>query len=233
MTVRYQYTLIFSVSGVLALYGSAVADTLLPVILLANVAIASVGVGLAFLLKKPGIFMKAQNGRMSFPGYLVFWPYFVLNHLILGLYRLSSKENPIDEIIPGLYLGCKLWHTDKKKLIQRDISAVVDVTSEWGEARFILKNCAYLCVPVLDTCSPTIEQLRETVVWIEEQLKHGSVFVHCAVGHGRSATIITAYLLYAKKVTGVQGAIDFIKRKRPKINLHQGQLSVLQEFTPS
>jgi hypothetical protein len=52
MTVRYQYSFIFSLAGVLALYGSAAADKLLPVILLANVAIASFGVGLTFLLKK-------------------------------------------------------------------------------------------------------------------------------------------------------------------------------------
>jgi protein-tyrosine phosphatase len=100
-----------------------------------------------------------------------------------------------------------------------------------SNARYILKNCAYLWVPVLDSCSPTLEQLREAVAWIEEQLKHGNVFVHCAVGHGRSATIIAAYLLHVKKVTGVQGAIDFIKEKRPKINLHQGQVSILQEYT--
>lgn len=231
MKVRYQYIFVFCLSSILALYKSATADTLVPVILLANVAVASIGVGLAFLLRKPEMFMKTQNGWISFPGYLVFWPYFVLNHVIMGLYRLLSNEHPIDEIIPGLYLGSKLWSFDKEKLAQRDISAVLDVTAEWGEAGFILKNCAYLWVPILDSCSPTLEQLREAVAWIEEQLKHGNVFVHCAVGHGRSATIIAAYLLHVKKVTGVQGAIDFIKGKRPKINLHQGQLSILQEYT--
>jgi len=230
MRVRYQYIFIFSLGGVLALYRSATADAVLPMVVLSNVAVALIGVGLAFGLKRPGMFMKTPNGRMSFLSYLCFWPYFALNHLILRLYRLLSKENPIDEIIPGLYLGCKLWPTDKEKLTQRGISAVVDVTSEWGETGFILKNYEYLSVPVLDSCPPTLDQLREAVQWIEERLEHGGVFVHCAVGHGRSATIIAAYLLHAQNVSGLQNAIDFIKRKRPKINLNHKQLSTLHKY---
>ena len=134
MTVRSQYAFVFSFGGVLAIYGTVRANTVFSLIVLANIAIASFGVGLAFLLKKFGTFLKIKNGRFSLPGYLVFWPYFVLNHVIMGLYRLLSHEHPIDEVIPGLYLGAKLWSFDKEKLTQRDISAVVDVTAEWGES---------------------------------------------------------------------------------------------------
>lgn len=221
---------IFSFGGILASYGSVSADTMLSTIVLANAAVAFFGVGLAFGLKQTGILMKTKNGRLSPLSYLIFWPYLVGNNLVLAGYRLLSKENPIDEIIPGLYLGCKLWSSDKNKLIQRGICSVVDVTSEWREADFILKHYTYLGVPVLDTCPPTLDQLREAVAWIEDRLKHGGVFVHCAIGHGRSATVIAAYLLHTKKAAGVQEAIDFIKTKRPKIHLHQGQLSVLHEY---
>jgi len=88
-------------------------------------------------------------------------------------------------------------------------------------------------VPVLDTCPPTRQQLHEAVIWIQEHVKHGGVFVHCAAGHGRSATIVAAYLLHTKKVTGVQEAIALIKSKRPKIRVEKGQLAVLHEYQSS
>ncbi len=221
---------VFSLVGALALYKGASADAALSIVVLANVAVAFIVAGLAFGLKRPAMFMKTKNGRLFPLGYLVFWPYLVINHFILGLYRLLSGENPVDEIIPGLYLGCKLWFFDKEKLIQRGIRSVVDITSEWGEAGFILKNYSYLSIPVLDTHPPTLDQLCKAVAWIDEQLKHSGVFVHCAAGHGRSTTIIAGYLLHTKMVTGVQEAIDFIKRKRPKISLNQEQISVLHEY---
>jgi hypothetical protein len=221
---------IFGLPGVFALYWSATAKAMLPMFVFANVGIAFIGVGLAFGSNTPGIFMKSTNGRLSLLSYLVFWPYLALNYLFLRLYRRLSKENPLDEILPGLHLGRKLCHADRERLPQRGVRAVVDVTSEWGEAGFILKNYAYLCVPVLDTCAPTRQQLHETVAWIEVHLQHGGVFVHCAAGHGRSATIIAAYLLHTKAAAGVQEAIDLIKSKRPKIRLGKGQLALLQEY---
>ena len=220
---------IFGLPGVLALYRSATATAVFPMIVLANVGIAFITVGLAFWANTPGIFMKANNGRLSFLSYLVFWPYLALNYLFLRLYRRLSQENPIDEILPGLYLGRKLLKADQATFTQWGICAVVDATSEWGEARFILKNYAYLCVPVLDTCAPTRQQLHAAVAWIEAQLQHGGVFVHCTAGHGRSATIIAAYLLHIKAVAGVQEAVVLIKSNRPKIRVEKGQLAVLME----
>ena len=199
-------------------------------IVLANIGIAFIGVGVAFWSKTPAIFMKARNGSLAPLSYLIFWPYLVLNYLFLILYRRLSRENPIDEIIPGLYVGRQLVKADQGIFNQRDIRAVVDVTSEWGEAGFIRRQCAYVCLPVLDTCAPTRQQLQDAVAWIAEHLAHGGVFVHCAAGHGRSATIVAAYLLHSQKVIGVQEAVEFIRNKRPKISLGEGQLAVLQEY---
>lgn len=225
-----KYFFVFSLAGVLVLCWGANVGAVPSMIVLINIAIAFFGVGLAFGLKKPRILMKAKNGRLSLFSYILFWPYFLLSNLSLGVYRLISRENPIDEIIPDLYLGYKPWHIDKEKFIQKGIRSVVDLTSEFGEAGFILKNFKYLSVPLLDTYPPTQGQLYDTVAWIDEQLKSGGVFVHCALGHGRSATIIGAYLLYAKITSEVQYAVDFIKSKRPKIDLHKGQFSTLQQY---
>ena len=174
--------------------------------------------------------MKTPNGRVNVLSYMLFWPYFMANHGVLGLYRLFSKENPCDEILPGLYLGRKLWSWDHALLTQRNISAIVDITAEWSEANFILKNCAYLSIPVLDMCPPTLIQLRQAISWIDKEVLQHGVFVHCAAGHGRSATLVAAYLLHAGTVRDVQEAIAFIKTKRPKIHVNREQLVVLHQY---
>ena len=221
---------VFSFVGGVALYRSATADEMLPMVILANVAVGFIGGALAFGFQKPEMFMKLHNGRLSFFSYLVFWSYILSGNLLVMIYRLLSREHPIDEILPGVYLGCKLCHFDKGKLSQRGICAVLDATSELGEAGFIRKHYNYLCIPVLDNHPPTLEQLSKAVTWIEEQLLHGGIFIHCALGHGRSATIVVAYLLHTRTVSGIQEAIAFIKSKRPGIHLLQRQLSRVSEI---
>lgn len=222
--------IMFSLAGTWMCYTCVTSDSALLMMLFANVTLACFGVAAAFGFKKPGIFMKSSNGRVHLLSYLLLWPYFVANHGVLGLYRLFNRENPLDEVLPGLYLGCKLWSRDHRLLTERKVGAVVDITAEWSEANYILKTCAYLNVPVLDTYPPTPAQLHRAVTWIDKELPQQGVFVHCAAGHGRSATLVAAYLLYSGTVADVQEAIAFIKTKRPGININREQVGVLYHY---
>jgi hypothetical protein len=190
-------------------------------------------VGLAYALKKPAFFLKRKTGHLSFFSYLLFWPYWLLSSMSLVFYRLVGKENPMDEIIPGLYLGSKPMIMDQENLNRHGISSVIDLTAELHEVSFIRSNYRYLSVPVLDNCSPSLQQLYETIPWIEASLKKGAVLVHCAYGHSRSATFVAAYLLYLNKVAGVEKVIEFMKAKRPMVGLTAGQSAVLHDYVNS
>ena len=203
------------------------------ILLKINIIIAFIGVGVAFWLEKPRFFLKKSSGSRSFISYLLFWPYFTLNALVLSLFRVFSQENAFDEIIPNLYLGCQLGILDYPQFTAQKIKSTLDLTCEFSEVGFIRYNKNYLCIPLIDTKAPTLYQLNEAVTWIMTQLEEGAVFVHCALGHGRSATVIAALLLKRGIVNDPKQAIEFIKTKRAKVNLHPKQLNVLMQFAQS
>ena len=55
------------------------------------------------------------------------------------------------------------------------------------------------------------------------------VFVHCAAGESRSATIVIAYLMWNKKMT-FDKAYNFVKEKRSRIYPNFGFRQQLQKF---
>ena len=68
----------------------------------------------------------------------------------------------------------------------------------------------------------------------EEEIKghtefDGKVFVHCAAGESRSATIVIAYLMWKKKMT-FDKAYNFVKQKRSRIYPNFGFRQQLQMF---
>jgi protein-tyrosine phosphatase len=60
---------------------------------------------------------------------------------------------------------------------------------------FICNHHDYLCIPILNTLALTVEQLEQAVSWIMTHLAHEGIFVHCALGYGRSIIIIAGFLL--------------------------------------
>jgi protein-tyrosine phosphatase len=105
---------------------------------------------------------------------------------------------------------------------------VLDLTCEFDENRPMRNGGRYLCLPVLDNTSPTPGQLREAVQWLSEALNAGRVYVHCAAGHGRSATVVIAYLLAVGSVSSVDEGIALLKSHRPGVRLNASQQAVLR-----
>jgi protein-tyrosine phosphatase len=118
-------------------------------------------------------------------------PYHLLNGLTMRLAGLGGAA-PYHEIAPGLWLGRLLTAREARQLIEKHkIRAVLDLTSEFSEAS-PLRRLDYLSLPVLDKCAPSPSQLRRGLDFLERA--SGPVYVHCALGHGRSATFVVAHL---------------------------------------
>jgi protein-tyrosine phosphatase len=67
---------------------------------------------------------------------------------------------------------------------------------------------------------------EEAYEFIEKSEK---VFVHCAQGKSRSATIVISYLIKKNKMD-FQEAYDFVKSKRPCINPNNGFIEQLKNM---
>jgi hypothetical protein len=205
-------------------------ESLIAQALLANTALAFSVVGLGYGFLGPKVFMKSHNGRLHVLAYVFLWPFLLLNWVNLFVFRIVVRERPYDEIAENLFLGFRFFGTDQKHLRELGIKAVLDVSSEFSEVRFLRDGPDYRTIPVLDATPPTSAQLEQGVRWLRERLANGPTYVHCALGHARSATFVAAYLLTTKAHLTVDAAIAHVKGKRPGAGLHRAQIASLNAF---
>jgi protein-tyrosine phosphatase len=79
----------------------------------------------------------------------------------------------------------------------------------------------YRCLPTLDASVTDDAAFRELVESIAKSDQ--PVYIHCAVGYGRSASVVAAVLIARGIVPDVQAAEKFIRRIRPGVRLHARQ----------
>lgn len=191
---------------------------------------AFLGIGLAYAGIGPKMLLKRTDGRLARLSYLIYAPYLLLNEVSYWFVRRGRNFVPFTEITPGLLLGCRLRPGDARTLEPFGVSAVLDLTSEFTEPIFLRCREAYLCLPILDTCPPTREQLAEGVAWIQEQRDVGrTVYVHCALGRGRSAVFVMAYLIQTGTASA-ENVLAQVRERRPDVRLSSVQASRLSEM---
>lgn len=181
-----------------------------PAISLAVIASADFGIG-------PRVFRKA-GGRTGAFARLILAPY-IAGAKASVLYHRRQSEG-ISHVAPGLLLGGMPGREQMRALKRSRVTAVLDLTAEFSEPR-PMRGLVYCNIPILDLTPPTAAQLRRGVDFIREQISAGGVvYVHCALGYYRSATIAAAYLLDAGLASTADEALTLIRRTRPSALAH-------------
>jgi len=175
----------------------------------------------------PKLLGKRPDGGRRWMFRLLLAPYLLLTRFNFLLYKSFGRHPAVCEIVPNLFLGRRL---SAKEAGQFTGAVVLDLAAEFSETRPLRKPDLYLSLPVLDATAPTVEQLNTAVVWITERLSHGPVFVHCALGHGRSASVVIAYLLHSGRVTSVRDGLRLIRQLRRGVGLSTSQRQALQRW---
>mmetsp|Transcript_21285 Transcript_21285/g.59947 ORF Transcript_21285/g.59947 Transcript_21285/m.59947 type:complete len:258 (+) Transcript_21285:203-976(+) len=141
--------------------------------------------------------------------------------------RWKSPEIMPSRIVERVYLGRLPWELSE---IPEDVVEIVDCTAEFP--RFVTSNVKYQCFPMLDTCAPP-ESERDRFVTVARHVAsfaidgEDAVYVHCANGRGRSATLIAAALLAARLVDTVEEAQTVMRLQRPQVHLKACQKEFL------
>lgn len=164
---------------------------------------------------------KDRRGRLSLLSRIALAPYHGLNALSLRLCR-----DPLwTEIVPGLYLGRRLSPAQAADL--GPMAAVLDFTAELAECS-AFGDVDYRVWPTLDKRPVGSKDLRAAVAFLQACPR--PVYLHCALGHGRSASVVAAYLLVTGQVAGAEEAECYLRERRPKVALSREQLASLREF---
>jgi len=151
------------------------------------------------------------------------WPYHAGLQLKLLARRRRGVEPLFDRILPGWYLGG--WAPNGAALPPGSPS-VVDVTCELPRRHAASR---YLCLPTWDTQGPAPGLIEEGVRFLLRERADGRpVYVHCAHGHGRSATVMAAAFLAAGIAKDAADAVAIMRRERPRVRLNKRQVAALQ-----
>ncbi len=212
-----RYALTFAVFGVLqAAWGSELGGAGGVLLLWSGISWSVVAAGYAGA--GPRVFGKREDGRVRVAHVAVLLPFLAV---MWTVWRLRARRGRFGhEIAPGLRLGRRPLGGE----LPASVTAVVDMTSEFPVSPGV-EGREYLCVPLLDATAPDAATLARAVEWIDA--RRGEVYVHCAAGNGRSATIVAAVVLARGLVPDAAAAVEFVRRARPSIRLNRAQLRAL------
>jgi len=99
-------------------------------------------------------------------------------------------------VTPQLHVGGQFSGKGWAILARRGVTAAVNMRSEYDDRGEGLLPSRYLHLPTVDNEAPTLDQLRQGIRFIYDELEqNGQVYIHCWEGVGRGPTMLAAYLV--------------------------------------
>ena len=185
------------------------------------------GLSLAYGGAGPGLFFKSSRGTHHPLATCVFGLYFLANGVLLILCRRFERKPATTQVLFNLWFGRVL--TDREAT-RGSLTAVLDLAAELSENSVFRQLPNYRSHPLLDTQAPPVAELEDLTAWVIQAQGTGPVYLHCALGHGRSATVVVAVLLATNTVTTVAEGLQKIQALRPGVQLSWPQHQRLLEW---
>ncbi len=173
----------------------------------------------------PALFGKRHDGRRAWWATVVFLPYLTLTLTVWHLMRRFSKADVRNEVAPGLWVGRRPLSRD----LPPNVGLVVDLTAELPVARGVALGREYVCLPTLDDTAPAELALNELMARIAAC--PGAIYIHCAAGHGRSATVAAVVLFARGLANSAQEAASLMRRSRPGVRFRPAQRRLLERLS--
>ena len=165
-------------------------------------------VAFAYLTGNAAVFQKQADGRLSAAATILLLPYLAGVRLNMA-YWLSGKAKTA-QVRDGVWIGSVSGISD-------DLSAVLDVCAEYPCPRY---RGACRVLPLLDMVAPSENDLVQAASLLEAlRRQHGKVLACCALGYGRSASVVLTWLLVYGGCRDLAQATAELKQARPQMML--------------
>ena len=177
-----------------------------------------------YLVGMPRVFGKRRDGTLAWYAWLPWGPLFAYQWVVHALTRALTTEPVATEVMPGVWVARR----PRARELPPDVAIVIDLCAEFPAARGITEGRAYLAIPTLDATAPTPLEIVQAVEAVISA--NGGAFVHCAFGHGRSATVAAAIMIRRGYAT-LDDVEPRMRAARPRIGLNSRQRAALAEAT--
>ncbi len=138
---------------------------------------------LAYFLGSVHLFGKRESGDRSPISGLLLSAFTLFGRIVWEVQTRLSSEPPWHAVGNSLIVSRRL----RPQEFPENVSAVIDLTSEFLDPQAIRSLPGYRCIPMLDANALTPEVLAERVRRIPMPTK-GRLLIHCANGYGRAGS---------------------------------------------
>jgi protein-tyrosine phosphatase len=136
------------------------------------------------------------------------------------------REPCFQEAAPDLYVG--RWPRPSE--LPEGCRLVVDLTTEFPEARAITRDRPYLSLPILNRHVPSAEAMLSVLRALADF--EGPVYVHCGAGRGRTAMLAAALLVLRGHCPDLDAAEALLRQRRPGVHIHPVQRRLIDRVCP-
>lgn len=152
---------------------------------------------------------------------------YIVDHMVRLITGLPPRR--YSRITPQLFVGGQYSKRGLEQLRVRGFTSLVNLREEFDDAEAGISLGRYLYLPTIDDDAPTLEDLREGVEFLQDEIaRGGKVYVHCMLGVGRSVTLIAAYLVSLGMTP--EAAWELLRRKRPFIQPTEVQVAQVEAW---
>ena len=145
---------------------------------------------------------------------------------------LWESVNPMDEVVPGVWIGTADAARNEELLEDNRISTILNMASECSYQN-PSRNIRVVRIGIDDGCMTSVGVFEKAADILRDAVNAGdNVLVHCAAGVSRSCTAVISYLMLYKG-WGLSECLEEIREHRPCANPHpQLVRSLIRDFGP-
>lgn len=172
----------------------------------------------AYATKNPlHVMGKSTDGSFSWTICTLNLPWLLFTYVVWFIQRALSRESRVDRIINSVYIGSYPLH-----LKDEAYDLVIDLTAEFPKPKGV--NFNYVCLPNLDGVPLADISIPAGITGDSKLL------IHCAQGHGRSATYCSILLVRLGLAENIGSALALIQSERPGARPSSAQLGQLAKM---
>jgi hypothetical protein len=156
-------------------------------------------------------FQKGADGQLSLATVALLLPYLIGAWINSRLW--THKQPAPDHVVDGVWIGRV---PTSREAAGQPARAILDLSAELPGPG---GRPVYHAHPALDLVPLDAASLRRAAAAIEELRRDGALLVTCALGYGRSAAAIAAWLVQSGRATDTEAALAMLRAARPRIAL--------------